>query len=115
MPDDSARLGSDVKLPRDVDNGGAIASIGADTEPPNEAEAGPETTAAIRLSLSKFLKGKEKEWDAVSKRQGPLRLLDLPLDVLHLVVKEVCEGNFSRRSCPLAFSDVKAIPDHPHE
>lgn len=39
---------------------------------------------------ARLLKGKEKEWAAVvENKKGPLRLLDLPMDVLKEIVKEV--------------------------
>lgn len=44
---------------------------------------------AIRRKLSKLLKGKEEEWTAVAQKKGPLQLLDLPIDVLKEIVKEV--------------------------
>ncbi len=41
--------------------------------------------------VRKLLKGKEDEWTAViSRKQGKLTLLELPLDVLRLIVAEVC-------------------------
>lgn len=43
----------------------------------------------IQRKLSKLLKGKEEEWTAVAKKNGPLQLLDLPMDVLKEIVKEV--------------------------
>lgn len=43
-----------------------------------------------RAKISSLLKDKEKEWTAVvENRKGPLRLLDLPMDVLKEIVKEV--------------------------
>lgn len=43
-----------------------------------------------RIKLAKLLKGKEEEWAAVAKRKsGPLKLLDLPLDILKEIIKEV--------------------------
>lgn len=40
--------------------------------------------------LKKLLKGKEKEWASIgATRIGPLRLLDLPVDVLKEIIKEV--------------------------
>jgi hypothetical protein len=38
--------------------------------------------------MSKFLGEKEDEWAAVS-RNGPLSLLDLPVDVLKQIIREV--------------------------
>lgn len=52
---------------------------------PASATATDRTTSTI----SKFLKGKEREWDALSQRKGPLTLLELPVDILRLIVKEV--------------------------
>lgn len=44
-----------------------------------------------RSKISSLLKDKEQEWTAVAekKEKGPLRLLDLPMDVLKEIVKEV--------------------------
>jgi hypothetical protein len=42
-----------------------------------------------RTKISNLLKDKEQEWTAVVEREGPLRLLDLPMDVLKEIVKEV--------------------------
>lgn len=39
--------------------------------------------------MSKLLNGKDKEWAAVAGRKGPLQLLDLPMDVLKEIIKEV--------------------------
>ena len=43
---------------------------------------------ATSLSVSRYLKEKEQEWKAVSERIRPLTLLELPVDILSLVVKE---------------------------
>ena len=40
-------------------------------------------------SMSKYLKEKEREWSEVAKKEGPRRLLDLPLDVIQDILKEV--------------------------
>jgi hypothetical protein len=45
---------------------------------------------AVRRGLSRLLHGKEEEWAAVTRRDGPLRLLDLPMDILKEIVKEAC-------------------------
>ena len=42
-----------------------------------------------RSKISNLLKEKEQEWAAVVEKKGPLRLLDLPMDVLKEIVKEV--------------------------
>ncbi|KAG9248449.1 hypothetical protein BJ878DRAFT_37032 [Calycina marina] len=46
-----------------------------------------------RSKLSSLLKDKEQEWTDVVKKEGPLRLLDLPLDVLKEIIKEVTHTN----------------------
>jgi hypothetical protein len=52
-------------------------------------EKAQKTGVDVRTKISNLLKDKEQEWTAVAKKQGPLRLLDLPLDVLKEIVKEV--------------------------
>ena len=42
-----------------------------------------------RTKISSLLKDKEQEWTAVVEKKGPLQLLDLPMDVLKEIVKEV--------------------------
>lgn len=51
-----------------------------------------------RAKISSLLKDREQEWTAVVEKKGPLQLLDLPLDVLKEIVKEVCSrhAGFSR-------------------
>ena len=39
--------------------------------------------------VSRLLKGKEKEWAAVLEKKSPLNLLDLPIDILKEIIKEV--------------------------
>ncbi|KAI9810824.1 MAG: hypothetical protein M1827_006031 [Pycnora praestabilis] len=71
--------------PKPVESGSAVghsfveAGDGAETDPPSP--------------ISKFLKGKEKEWNAVAEKKGPLQLLDLPVDVLKEIIKEVTHTN----------------------
>jgi hypothetical protein len=48
-----------------------------------------KTPFDARTKMSSLLKGREKEWTAVAEKKGPLRLLDLPMDVLKEIVKEV--------------------------
>ncbi|KAI0021526.1 hypothetical protein F4780DRAFT_770208 [Xylariomycetidae sp. FL0641] len=43
--------------------------------------------------ISKLLKGKTREWEAVRSKPGPLHLLDLPVDILRLIVKEITYTN----------------------
>ena len=41
--------------------------------------------------LAKWLDNKEKGWRDIAKKQRPLQLLDLPMDVLKDIVTEVCK------------------------
>ncbi|KAI1482766.1 hypothetical protein F4774DRAFT_368925 [Daldinia eschscholtzii] len=44
-------------------------------------------------NLSKLLRGKGREWEAIKSKPRPLQLLDLPVDILRLIVKEVTHTN----------------------
>lgn len=46
-----------------------------------------------QMLLAKLLQGREREWSGVAEKDKPLRLLDLPLDVLQAIVKEVTHTN----------------------
>jgi hypothetical protein len=60
------------------------------TSDPGENDKSRKSTIDPRAKISSLLKDKEKEWTAVvENRKGPLRLLDLPMDVLKEIVKEV--------------------------
>lgn len=41
--------------------------------------------------ISEYLRSKDPDWDNVQQRTEPLNLLELPVDVLRLIVKEVCQ------------------------
>lgn len=41
--------------------------------------------------ISEYLRSRDPDWDNVPQRTEPLNLLELPVDVLRLVVKEVCQ------------------------
>jgi hypothetical protein len=62
-----------------------------------ERSAGGEpnlsTEAHPSSHLVQFLQAKQREWDAVKSRSGPLELLDLPVDILRLIVKEITHTN----------------------
>ncbi len=53
------------------------------------SDGGLKGEGEVRQKMSKLLKGKEEEWTAVAQKKGPLQLLDLPVDVLKEIVKEV--------------------------
>ncbi|KAI0596975.1 hypothetical protein F4775DRAFT_561883 [Biscogniauxia sp. FL1348] len=44
-------------------------------------------------TISRLLKGKSHEWEAIRSKTGPLNLLDLPVDILRLIVKEITHTN----------------------
>lgn len=53
-------------------------------------EDGTTKTMKHKLRLKKLLNGRDEEWDAiVAKKNGSLTLLDLPIDVLKMIVDEV--------------------------
>lgn len=58
--------------------------------PPNEHVPASDTLREDpAVALRKLLKGKQDEWSAaVSRKQGKLTLLELPLDVLRIIVAE---------------------------
>ncbi|KAI1345212.1 hypothetical protein F5Y15DRAFT_365234 [Xylariaceae sp. FL0016] len=63
----------------------------ASTEQPPLSEVGPR--AQSTPAITKLFKGKDREWEAIRSKAGPLRLLDLPVDVLRLIVREVTSTN----------------------
>jgi hypothetical protein len=61
--------------------------------PGSEAEVPASSTSisardSTRPTVSKYLKDKEREWNKVAERKGPLTLLELPVDILRLIIKE---------------------------
>jgi len=77
---------SDLSDDSDSYHMGTPASVASDKmEKPGSLDA--------RAKISNLLKDKEQEWRAVAERKGPLRLLDLPMDVLKEIVKEVTHTN----------------------
>lgn len=85
----AAQLSESMTLPDRV-SGSAMA---LPTSPSEKVEsAGMDA----RSKISNLLKEKEQEWTSVvEKRNGPLRLLDLPMDILKEVVKEVDDKSSS--------------------
>jgi hypothetical protein len=71
----------------------------ATPEPATPHEKAHKAGVDVRTKISNLLKDKEQEWSAVVKKQGPLRLLDLPLDVLKEIVKEVSPPYFGPGKC----------------
>ena len=56
--------------------------------PSNGATVTPQSDPN-RTTVHKFFKGKENVGKALSERSGKLTLLELPLDILRLIVQEV--------------------------
>ncbi|CCU76824.1 F-box domain-containing protein [Blumeria hordei DH14] len=46
-----------------------------------------------RAKISDLLKDREIEWTAIVAKKGPLQILDLPIDILKLIVKEITHTN----------------------
>lgn len=66
-------------------------------------------------SVSKFLKGKEQEWKAVTERKGPLTLLELPVDILRLIVKEVRYLVLPLPHASFPFANINLLQDDAYE
>jgi hypothetical protein len=52
----------------------------------------PNTTTKSEFALhvlQRTMKGKEKEWSSVAEKKRPLRLLDLPVDILREIIGQV--------------------------
>ena len=84
------------QLPTGVSNGYRESLQDADGEagaPPVVGNCNEKMATEVRIG--KLLKGKEKEWSAAVKKDGPLKLLDLPLDVLKDILNKV--GLFQRQ------------------
>ncbi|KAH7034985.1 uncharacterized protein B0I36DRAFT_317365 [Microdochium trichocladiopsis] len=79
--------GTDHTLP--VSDPPSGAGSGANTSVP----AATTTEAPALPVIIKHLKGKEAEWSTITRKAGPLGLLDLPVDVLGLIVREVQSHN----------------------
>ncbi|KXJ95857.1 hypothetical protein Micbo1qcDRAFT_172163 [Microdochium bolleyi] len=85
--DASTRSAAGAVAPGPVVPGSVAGDTCTDTDRPTASQS-----LALPVIL-KHLKGKEAEWDTISRRDGPLGFLDLPIDVLGLVVREVHSHN----------------------
>ncbi len=45
-----------------------------------------------QVKMTELFSDKTREWECVRKKTGPLNLLDLPVDILRLIVKEACQN-----------------------
>jgi len=82
-PKTYAQLSMDLKSPDST-----LPHQMASTESP-AAERIEKPSLDPKTKISNLLKDKTQEWTAVKEKRGPLRLLDLPMDVLKEIVKEV--------------------------
>ncbi|KAJ4396789.1 hypothetical protein N0V93_001011 [Gnomoniopsis smithogilvyi] len=58
----------------------------------NDAVSGTELDQGSSV-ISEYLRSKDPYWDNVQERTEPLNLLELPVDVLRLIVKEITHTN----------------------
>ncbi|KAI1143497.1 hypothetical protein F5Y05DRAFT_155276 [Hypoxylon sp. FL0543] len=61
--------------------------------PPESSSSEAPTREPPVPSLHRLLRGKVREWEAIEAKPRPLQLLDLPVDILRLIVKEVTHTN----------------------
>ena len=67
--------------------------------PQDACEMDSAESSSPAEKMVQLLKGKEKEWAATVEKKRPLRLLDLPVDVLKEILKEVWILKQSSRVC----------------
>ncbi|KAI9722663.1 MAG: hypothetical protein M1812_001594 [Candelaria pacifica] len=84
-----------------------VAIMGSEDQPLPTSSAGNDATALkaqakvedstldddVKNKISRLLKGKEREWTSVREKEGPLRLLDMPTEILYGIIKEVTHTN----------------------
>jgi hypothetical protein len=94
QPDD--RSAPAPKTSSALTTGSSNSASSTSTNATTEAVVEPEKceidgSGIVRKKMAKLLEGKEQEWTAVVEKQkaGPLQLLDLPMDILKEIVKEV--------------------------
>ncbi|KAK0367996.1 F-box domain-containing protein [Colletotrichum limetticola] len=78
---------NEVELPYHNDVPGHPASV--------DYDGVPDASVDPAVVMRKLMKGKDKEWDAVapSKSGKKLTLLELPVDILRLIIKEITHTN----------------------
>lgn len=70
-----------------IDNASRTTALPEAHMPQQERELTGTVTPADKMA--QLLNGKEKEWAATAEKRGTLRLLDLPVDILREIIKEV--------------------------
>jgi hypothetical protein len=63
------------------------------TEAPSLVKQPAEASSKHDEVLARLLHGKEKEWSAIAEKNGPLQLLDLPIDILKEIVNHITHTN----------------------
>ncbi|KAK0730796.1 hypothetical protein B0H67DRAFT_562924 [Lasiosphaeris hirsuta] len=61
--------------------------------PANTPAPTPSAKEKTSRIVSEYLKGKDEQWKALYERKGALTLLELPVDILRLIVKEITHTN----------------------
>lgn len=64
-------------------------AMSSDVRAPEKPRDLHQTQTITKDVVSRTLKGKEKEWAAVTEKKRPLQLLDLPVDILREIVGHV--------------------------
>lgn len=83
----ASQASNDMKAAADLSDDSDSYQMGTPASVASDKMEKPRLDA--KTKISHLLKDKEQEWTAVAERKGPLRLLDLPMDVLKEIVKEV--------------------------
>jgi hypothetical protein len=78
-----------TKQEQDKEYGEALANPSTTETASSSSSFASSSRPIPAATISRLLKGKEQEWDAIRSKTGPLHLLDLPVDILRLIVKEV--------------------------
>ena len=70
-----------------LDDSSPVAHIAESAHDACEMDSAASASPAGKMV--QLLSGKEKEWTAAMEQKRPLQLLDLPMDVLKEIIKEV--------------------------
>jgi len=70
-----------------IDNASRTAALPESHQVSHERGLAGAATPAEKMA--QLLNGKEKEWAATAEKRGTLQLLDLPVDILREIIKEV--------------------------
>lgn len=81
---------------------------GKNAKLPQEAARERETSKSPGRKISELLKEKEREWTEVVRKAGPLQLLDLPLDLLSEILREV-RGSVPVEARAMVIQELKFV------